>query len=253
MLILDDETLTITGFSAATMSVEENVGTLVVTVEFGSALPAPLDIKYTWSAGTATLVDDFLPDHLQQSILVDTGATNFTLRTVIIDDGDAEDGETIFINLVSAPRVRITNPAVTITINDDDSLSAGDVGFTASAVNVPENAGMVEVTLRLGTAAASETIIPIATANGTATGGEDYTALSGAETMVTFASGEMSQTLSIPITNDIVLENDETFTVSLGSLPSGITAGARNSVTVTILDAVTGGATGRPHRRCDAE
>ena len=238
VVILDDEALTITGFSAATMSVEENVGTLVVAVEFGSALPAPLDIKYTWSAGTATLVDDFLPDHLQQSILVDTGATNFTLRAAIIDDGDAEDGETIFINLVSASRVRITNPAVTITINDDDSLSAGDVGFTTSAVNVAENAGMVEVTLRLGTAAASEIVIPIMTANGTATAGEDYTALSGAETMVTFASGEMSQTLSIPITNDIVLENDETFTVSLGSLPSGITAGARNSVTVTILNAV---------------
>ena len=253
VVILDDEALTITGFSAATMSVEENAGTLVVTVEFGSALPAPLDIKYTWSAGTATLVDDFLPDHLQQSILVDAGATNFTLRAAIIDDGDAEDGETIFINLVSAPRVRITNDAVTITINDDDSLSAGMVGFTTSAVNVPENAGMVEVTLRLGTAAASEIVIPVATTNGTATASEDYTALSGAETMVTFASGEMSQTLSIPITNDIVLENDETFTVSLGSLPSGITAGARNSVTVTIINALPVVQTGGPHRRCDAE
>ena len=89
VVILDEEELTITGFSSRTLSVNEDVGTLVVTVEFGLALPAPLDIKYTWSAGTATLLDDFLPFHLQQSILVDTGATGFTLRATIIDDAGA--------------------------------------------------------------------------------------------------------------------------------------------------------------------
>ena len=234
--IIDDDTLTITGFSAATMLVDESAGTVNVDVAFGAALPAPLGIKYTWSAGTATLVDDFDPVHLQRSLLINTGAEEFRISAAITDDGIAENDETIFINLSAAPNVTITNPRLTIMIGDDDSLSTGMVGFTTDAVDVEENAGTVNVSLRLGAASGSAITIPVATANGTAEAGADYTALSGAATMVTFAAGETTQTVSIPITDDIVLEDPETFTVSLGSLPSGTTAGARTSVTVTIVN-----------------
>ena len=234
--IADDDTLTITGFSAATMLVDEGAGTVNVDVAFGAALPAPLELKYTWSAGTATLVDDFDPVHLQRALLSNTGATGFRIRAAITDDGIAENDETIFIDLSAAPNVTITNPRLTIMIGDDDSLSAGMVGFTTDAVNVEENAGTVNVSLRLGAASGSAITIPIVTANGTAEAGEDYTALSGAATMVTFAAGVTMQTVSIPITDDIALEDPETFTVSLGSLPSGTTAGARTSVTVTIIN-----------------
>ena len=55
--------------------------------------------------------------------------------------------------------------------------------------------------------------------------GEDYTALSGAAAMVTFAANAagaaLMQTVSVAITNDSVSEGNETFTLSFGSLPVG--------------------------------
>ena len=76
------------------------------------------------------------------------------------------------------------------------------------------------------------------TADGTASAGSDYTALSGDEAMVTFSAGAtgaaLSQTVSVAITDDDLDENDEMFTVSLGGLPSGV--GGGGTVTVTITD-----------------
>ena len=40
----------------------------------------------------------------------------------------------------------------------------------------------------------------------------------------------------VPITDDSAAENDETFTVVFGALPTGVSAGTPASVTVTITD-----------------
>lgn len=53
-----------------------------------------------------------------------------------------------------------------------------------------------------------------ATANGTATAGEDYTNTSGT---LTFAAGTTSKTISVPIIGDTNVENNETFTVTLSN------------------------------------
>ena len=92
----------------------------------------------------------------------------------------------------------------------------------------------MDLTLNLREAAEEEISIPI-TARGTATAGagNDYTALA-ANAMVTFAIGDISQTFSITILNDALVEPDEMLTVSLGTLPDGVVAGIRSSVTVTI-------------------
>ena len=52
---------------------------------------------------------------------------------------------------------------------------------------------------------------------------------------VTFASGETSKTLLVPIINDSWAEGNETFTVALSS-PAGATLGANATATVTIND-----------------
>src|SRR5262249_44553285 len=51
-----------------------------------------------------------------------------------------------------------------------------------------------------------------ATANGTATAGSDYQALSGT---LSFAPGERSKSVLVPVTGDTAIEADETFTVTL--------------------------------------
>ena len=53
-----------------------------------------------------------------------------------------------------------------------------------------------------------------ATSNGTANAGADYTGTSGT---LNFAPGVTSQTITVPISNDLLDELDETFTVNLAN------------------------------------
>jgi hypothetical protein len=71
-----------------------------------------------------------------------------------------------------------------------------------------------------------------ATANVTAIAGQDYTATNGT---LSFAADEHRKLVTIPILNDSLRENDETFRLSL-SAPAGDALGTRRTATVTIED-----------------
>jgi hypothetical protein len=76
------------------------------------------------------------------------------------------------------------------------------------------NTGTVTATFTVTLSAAStETVtVDYATANGTATAGSDYQAASG---VLTFAPGETSKTITVPVNGDRLGEPDETFFVNL--------------------------------------
>jgi Tol biopolymer transport system component len=74
--------------------------------------------------------------------------------------------------------------------------------------------------------------VDFATVNGSATNRADYTYNFGT---LRFAAGESSKTISILITDDAYLENDETLTVTLSN-PTGAFLGPLTTATLTILD-----------------
>ncbi|NCS07159.1 MAG: hypothetical protein GPJ07_11415 [Microcystis aeruginosa G13-07] len=82
----------------------------------------------------------------------------------------------------------------------------------------PQN---VAYTVTLSSVSTVPVSVNIATANGTATAGLDYTAIN---VSLTFAPGVTSQVLNIPILNDSFNEADETFTLTLSS-PTNATLG----------------------------
>jgi len=102
----------------------------------------------------------------------------------------------------------------------DATRTEGDAG--TAAVSVP-------VTLS-GPSAAPVTV-QWATGGGTATPGSDYTAASGT---VTFAPGDVVETVTVTVLGDTVDEPDETFDVTLAN-PTGATI-ADGSATITITD-----------------
>ncbi|MDQ3748130.1 MAG: hypothetical protein M3367_03805, partial [Acidobacteriota bacterium] len=76
------------------------------------------------------------------------------------------------------------------------------------------NSGTTAFTFTASLSAASNQTVSVnfATANGTATAGEDYTATSGT---LTFAAGEVNKTLTVLVNGDTFAEGNETFTVNL--------------------------------------
>ena len=102
-------------------------------------------------------------------------------------------------------------------------------------IEFPFGAGSATTTavfnVTLSQASTQAVTVQYATANGTATAGSDYTAISG---VITFAPGETSRSVSVAVVRDLVAEPTETFTLLLSS-PTGATL-TRTSATGTILD-----------------
>ena len=86
-------------------------------------------------------------------------------------------------------------------------------------------------TVTLGSTPMQQVTLQYATAPGTATAGADYTAVTG---VVTFPPGQTSRTVSIPLLNDALDEDDETFVVNL-TAPVGASVGD-GQATGTITD-----------------
>ncbi|MDP1931724.1 MAG: Calx-beta domain-containing protein [Gammaproteobacteria bacterium] len=114
------------------------------------------------------------------------------------------------------------------------SARAGVIEFTATTFSGPENVTpMTVVTVsRTGVVTAAATVL-VTSANGTAMAGADYTAVN---TTLRWSAGDgTSKTVNIPITDDRLVEADETLTLTLSAV-TGDTLGDNISATVTITD-----------------
>ena len=104
----------------------------------------------------------------------------------------------------------------------------------SAAPNPVDEGSAVSVTATLSEAVAGTVTIPLATTRDTSEAGDH-----GSLASITVPAGGTSATGTVS-TNPDDDGDDETFTVALGSLPSGLTAGAASSVRVTIADSGSG-------------
>ena len=130
---------------------------------------------------------------------------------------------------LSNPTNATTGPPATLTILDDDPPT---VAFTATTFTVNENQAAAGINVSLSAASGRPVTVNFATSNGTATAGSDYTAANGT---LTFAPGETSKTIFIPIINDTLDELTETVFVTLTS-PTNASLGAPAVATLNIAD-----------------
>ena len=113
------------------------------------------------------------------------------------------------------------------------SLSAISMQFSATSYIVNENAGSVTVSVTRSGNTTQPTTINYATTNGSAKQPDDYTSVSGS---LQFAPGETVKTFVVPVTDDAVVEGNETFNVVLSSPTGGAVEGSPFTSTITILD-----------------
>lgn len=105
-----------------------------------------------------------------------------------------------------------------------------EVGSTTATTS--EAVTTIQATAILSAASCQTVTVDYATANGSATAGQDYTAVSDT---LSFAPGETSKNISITILNDDLNEADETFTLTISN-PTESSLGTDQILTVTITD-----------------
>ncbi|BFM05559.1 Calx-beta domain-containing protein [Halioxenophilus aromaticivorans] len=114
-----------------------------------------------------------------------------------------------------------------------ENLQSCTTGITVSDISVSEGAGVANFTVELTQASASTVTVEYSTADGTATGGEDYVAVTTPQ-VLTFNPGEISKAVAISLIDDSVVEGSESFVLSLSNAVSGTLTNA--SAQATILD-----------------
>jgi hypothetical protein len=208
-------------------------GTQNVVVVLNQSTFETVTVQVTSSSGTATSGNDFTA--VNQTLTFNAFETSKTVQVQAVGDSAAEFTEAFTLTLSNPTGASLGLSTHSVAIVDDDSSpSLPAVAFVKDSVTVNEAAGTVSVGVQISHLPTSNVTVQYSTADGTATAGSDYTGAS--PTTLTFTpTGPLSQTVTIPITDDAKDENNETFTINLSN-PSGLTIVSPSTCTVTIVD-----------------
>jgi len=215
-------------FSAPAFTVNENVGTGVVTVVRGGGLQGTATVQFSTANGTATSPADYTA---VSGTLVFNEAENVKFINVPIRNDSAVNGDRTFnVSLFNpSPGTSVSAPSnAVVTIVDDDSV----IDFSSPAYLVNENALVARISVtRTGSATFPASVDFATETNGTATAGLDFTPRSGT---LLFAPGVRVQSFDVPILDDTLNEFDETVPLTLGNV-MGASLGL-SSATLTIVE-----------------
>ncbi|MGZ5214176.1 MAG: Calx-beta domain-containing protein, partial [Actinomycetota bacterium] len=195
------------GTTIATSTVSlSNPSAFPITVDHASVdVTATSPVDYTSAPGTLT----FAP-----------GETTRTIDVQILGDTIYEQDETFAVDLSSPSGATVMDGHGVVTIVDDDALPVLDVGDTTVLEgNVGDTTASFDVTVTGATQL--PVTVDISTADGAATAGSDYDAVT---TTLAFAPGEGTKTVDVTVHGDTTFEQDETFMLRLSN-PTGATIG----------------------------
>jgi hypothetical protein len=252
--IVDDDVPTVS--IEAGKVVNEGDGTISLTVTLKDSdgqpktYPAAVTVNYSVVAGTAkatgTAQDpaDYAaaPGYaLSGQITIPAGQSSGVIKVTILDDAALEPNQSFFVTISSpvvlttpAKPANVGNATAVVTVIDNDTPAVTiSPSQTVTEGDPSGPAKFATFTLTLDKAPTQRVSVDFKTIDatakaGTAQNGGDYTAVSRT---VTFAAGQRTQTVVIPIVNDLVTEGFEQFVVTLTN-PNGISVSSANTTRV---------------------
>ncbi|MCL1470075.1 Calx-beta domain-containing protein, partial [Argonema antarcticum] len=198
-----------------------------LTINFTPSGTANNPADYSFTAGTN--VDTIAIG----SIVISAGKDTATINVVPVDDNLIDPGETVDLTLTNGTNytVSATNNNASLTIIDNDS----SIQFSQANYQVSEDGTVVGVAITLNrtgvTTGTSD--IDVQLANGTATGGTDFTATTQT---INFAANETTKTVVVPISEDSLVEGNENLTLTLANPSANTAIGTQNTATLEIID-----------------
>jgi len=223
------------------------VGDVAVTEGDGGTTPATFtvtragntvgatSVTYSTANGTASAGSDYTAV-APTSLTFAAGETSKTVTVLVTGDTLVEPDETFTLKLSSAAGVILSDDTATATVLNDDAPSY----LAVNDLSLPEgNGGTTTATFTITRSGSTTgaTSVTYATANGTAVAGSDYTAV--APTVVTFATGETSKSVTVTVTGDTLVEPNETLLLKLSSPVGDIISDDTGTGTIVDDDGTT--------------
>jgi uncharacterized repeat protein (TIGR01451 family) len=227
-LAIDDFSLTPNAVAPINLSIndvslnEGNAGTTSFTFTVSLSAPAgPGGVTFDIATadGTAVAPGDYTAKALT-SQTIPAGSSTYSFTVLVNGDTAPETNETFLINVTNVTGATATDGQGQGTIVNDDAAP----NLTVNDVSLNEgNAGTTTFTFTVSLSApagAGGVTFDIATADGTATAGTDYTAKS--LTSQTIPAGSSTYTFDVLVNGDVTAETDETFFVNVTNATNAI-------------------------------
>jgi YVTN family beta-propeller protein len=180
-------------------------------VTLSAAVGVPVTVTYNTADGTATTADSDYQSVAGGTLVIPAGQTTGTITINATGDTKFETNETFTVALSSPTNATLGTGSATGTILNDDGVTALSINNVSKAEGNSGTTGF-SFTVTLSAASGVAATVDYATSDGTAQAPGDYTATTGS---LTFAPGETSKTITVPVNGDTSSEPDETFTVNL--------------------------------------
>ncbi len=218
-------------FNLSGYTVNESGGTATATVTRTGPTTGTLMVDFATMDDSATAGSDYTAT--TGTLTFAPGDTTETFTITITNDAVAELPETIFLKLsnpTGGAQLGTFSSAV-LTVQDNETAK---FEFDPATYTVAEHGSTATITIvRKGANSAAQNV-SFSTADGSATAGNDYTAVTNS--VIAFAAGETKKTVTVTLLDDVVIEGNETVTLKLSNPSGGATVGPDG--TMTIADTV---------------
>jgi acetyl esterase/lipase len=230
--IVDDESTTTYRFSQSNYDVPESQHILPITILREGYTAQESRIYVEMRSDTATLGPDGTYGLGYQTFA--PGQTSKTVNVFIENDTIDEPTERFRLYLfIEDNEQNPHNPApATVTIADDDNPAPTNAALTIADTSVVEgNSGTAnaQFVVTLSEAVATSVSVHYETQDASAKDGSDYNFTSGS---LTFAPGQTTRTINVPVIGDTDIENDEFFQVQLSGATGAHVSGGPGKGTI---------------------
>ena len=244
--LLDGDGYTLAGDYSATVQVRDNDAAPVLEIAGASAPEGAgeltfaavlvgrttMSVEVEWSTSGGTAAPDADYAAAGGVLTLEPGVRSAGIVVPVRDDALYEENETFTVNLVRPKNVRLAGSAASATgvIENDDAAPVFRIADASSA----ESAGEIVFTVTLSGESAMPATVRWASSAETAQPRLDYVEASGE---LTFAPGATSQQLAVTVLEDLLVEEAETFRVSLSEATNAaFEAGSAATAVGTIED-----------------
>ena len=228
-------------FANTNITVDEDAGTVTLTVELDPASAGTVTVDFATSDQTALAGVDYTA--ASGTLTFAASETSKTITVPILNDTAYDPTQRFRVTLSNASGATLpTSPWANVNINNDDAVPTASI----ANVTVGEGAGTMTLTLALDRLSNGDITYSTVTASvsGTATVADDYVAfLQGGSRDFTVPAGNLSQAFNITVVDDSLGETNETIGIVWTKFLSHDATPASIFFTGTITDNDTAGVT----------
>ena len=201
--------------SIADGAAPESGGELMFVVSLDGTRASQVFVDYATVDGTASAGADY--DAVSGTLVFEPGERTVSIAVPLLDDALDEPDESFVLLLSNPVGADLTTESATGTIHDDDEAPTLSVGDAEGG----EDIGDLVFDVVLSAASARTVTLRYATADRTATSGDDYRRASGT---LTFVPGQTVGSIRVAVVDDALHEPDETFELVLSDPTAAVLA-----------------------------